>query len=114
MKKILILICLIISLTATISSAMTHQVITVGATAVGLSITTTQQYLGMLRPMNSCYCTVETTAIRLFWDGTAPTSAVGHLIAASTSFNLQNRDELTGLQMISTGSNATVTCTCEP
>lgn len=55
--------------------------------------------------------TTETNSIRVRFDGSAPTSAVGHLIPAGTSLELQSLSQIRNFRVIATGSDATITVT---
>lgn len=59
---------------------------------------------------NQAFCTVETNPIRWRADGTAPTTAVGHLANAGASLTLIGLQNVSNFQMIATGANATVSC----
>jgi hypothetical protein len=53
---------------------------------------------------------VESNSIRVRWDGTAPTTAVGHLLPAGSMLELTGND-LATFKAIATGSDATISVT---
>lgn len=59
-------------------SAMGHESITVGATAVGFTTATVAPATG--RPASRAFVTAETAQMRYTYDGTTPTSSVGHIL----------------------------------
>lgn len=86
------------------------EVTTVSSTAVGLGTTTLTNQAG--RQATACVFTVETDEIRLRYDGTDPTDAVGHKYSASAAFQISGAAELRALRMIRVTNDATVTVTC--
>lgn len=59
----------------------------------------------------AAYITVETNPIRYRIDGTDPTTAEGHLVAANEYIWLANETAISNLKMIATGADATVRVT---
>ena len=64
----------------------------------------------------AAFCTVETQSIRYRMDGTAPTTAVGHLqLSSATSnvaywFSIVGKNKVIAFRMIATTGTASVTC----
>jgi hypothetical protein len=54
--------------------------------------------------------TVETNPVRVRWDGTAPTTAIGHLCAAGSTIEITDHD-ITHFKAIATGADATLSIT---
>lgn len=59
-------------------SAMGHESITVAATAIGFTSGTITPATG--RPASRAFVTAETAQMRYTYDGTTPTSSIGHLL----------------------------------
>lgn len=75
--------------------------LTISSTASGL---TTQK----IRNNDQAFITVETGQIRFRMDGQAPTTTNGHILNPGDSITLNNKEQLTQFQAITTGSNATI------
>lgn len=56
-------------------------------------------------------CTTETASIRYRYDGTDPTTAEGHLVAAPGTFTLYGINNIRRLKMIAASTTAAVKCT---
>lgn len=81
-----------------------HEAVTVDDTAGGVALTA-----ATIIPFNRAFLTVETAAFRFTVDGTAPTTAVGHLAQPGDVIKLSSNDELTRFRAIRQGSvSATV------
>ncbi len=90
-----------------IIGSITHESVTVGATAVGITTTATTNVLPA-----AALITVETASIRYCVDGTAATSSVGHRADAGDVIELSNRDEVTKFSAIrKDGTDATIKVT---
>lgn len=57
---------------------------------------------------NQAFLSVETNPIRWRADGTAPTTAIGHLANAGATITLVGHANVANFKMIATGANATV------
>jgi hypothetical protein len=55
--------------------------------------------------------TVEDNPVRIRWDGTAPTTAVGHLLSVGDTFTLHFSADIFHFQAIATGGNAVLRVT---
>lgn len=62
-------------------SAMGHEAVTVAATAIGFTSATITPATG--RPAQRAFVTAETAQMRYTYDGTTPTSTVGHILDIS-------------------------------
>lgn len=85
------------------------QVITVSTTSIGIAAATRDG-------AKNCYLTVETNPIRWRYDGAAPTSTVGHPVAAGGQIVLTTRTEMDSFKAIrdtTASGDATVEATCE-
>jgi hypothetical protein len=113
MKRALAILSMIVCLTMAGSAAVhkTFETVTVADTAVGLTSTT---YAPAGKPqMQACTARVETAEVRIRWDGTAPTSAVGYVLSALDTFTVTSNEDISQLKMIRTGAtSATVTFVC--
>lgn len=80
--------------------------LTVGAAAVGLTIPSTKP------APNWAHITVETQSIRYWVDGSTPTAAEGHLVAAGGSIDLSGNDEVRKFSAIrATGADGVIQVT---
>lgn len=105
--------------------AISFEQIVVDATAGGKALTSTKYRLatpnasvpfpntgGAVPPLNakSCLITVEGSAgtndIRVTFDGTAPTSTVGHLVVAGSSLNLDGTANIAAFRAIRAGGTS--------
>jgi hypothetical protein len=57
------------------------------------------------------FCTVESNSVRFRFDGTAPDSSTGHLVAAGVYFTVDGEGNVANLQMIRGSGDATVQVT---
>jgi hypothetical protein len=80
---------------------MAHESVTVGAAAIGLTAAT-------YRRARKAFLTLETAQIRFNYDGTTPTSTVGHLMEVGQTLELKNHDEIVNFLAIRTGSSGTL------
>lgn len=86
------------------------ETITVSSTAVGFTSATYNPSTGMAkRALLSC----ETNPIRFRYDGTNPTSSVGHALAAATMINITGDRAIQNFRMIASGSDSTCSITYE-
>lgn len=104
-----LLILLSASVPAVAQAPPTFETITVGTTAIGLSETTLRRGA---QNATSCLLSVEDESVRFLYNGGTPTSSVGHVAPAGSSFSLIGGPELVRLRMIRVSSNATVRATC--
>jgi hypothetical protein len=104
-RTFLTLVCLVgLTLSALAQTASSFSSVTV-TNAVAVSVTVSSP------AVTSALLTVETADIRVRFDGTAPTTAIGHLVAAGSSLTISGRANLTQLKMIATSTTATVRVT---
>jgi len=75
-----------------------HEAVTVDSTAGGVGLTA-----ATIAGTNRALLTVETAAIRYTVNGTAPTTAVGHLAQPGDVIKLESQDELTKFRAIRQG-----------
>ena len=57
---------------------------------------------------NRAWLSVETGSLRYRLDGVDPTAAVGHLLAAGATLELEHRDQVQRARFIATGAAATL------
>ena len=81
-----------------------EEVITVGATAVGLTNSTT--YLGASPPPDQVDITVESAQLRYRLDGTAATASIGEAVNPFDRIKLRNRNEMFNFSAIRTGGTS--------
>lgn len=95
-------------------TAMTHESVTVDATAGGVGLTAANlvyqptanlQYDPVLRAVEALL-TLETAQIRWTVDGTAPTTTVGHLLEPGDSLVVQGYAALRAFKAIRTGGTS--------
>lgn len=99
------------SLTGSAATYKTKETITVANTAIGLASATTDP--SGWPQMKHCTGRVETAEIRIWWDGTAPTSTVGIPIEPLELITLDDYSDISQLKMIrTTATSATVTFVC--
>lgn len=82
------------------------QTITVSTIAIGLTVATIDRD-------EEALVTVETQPVRFRFDGTDPTSTVGHLLAANDILKLNSRDQLSRVRFIRSSAatgDATLQC----
>lgn len=86
------------------------EIITVSSSAVSIA-DATLRFNG--QQANTCFFTVRDAAVRMRYDGLAPTTLVGHVFPASASFPIVGAAELRQIKMIrDDGTDAEVTVTC--
>lgn len=91
-------------------SAMGHESITVAATAVGFTSATITPTTG--RPCSRAFVTAETAQMRYTYDGTTPTSAVGHLLDVGDVLAVEGITNVVNFKAIrTTASSGTLMCT---
>jgi hypothetical protein len=113
MRRFTLVLALLVAVGMT-ASAATHkrfETITVADTAIGIT-STIHTPLGIPQ-MKVCQLRVEGAEIRIRWDGTAPTSAVGIPVEVLEIVKLESHADITQLRMIrTTGTSATVSVMC--
>ena len=115
MKKYVLLVIMALFLSVSVASAaqrVYYEDITVADVAIGLTSANLAYfpYYGQV----SMFCTVETASVRVRWDGTSPTSSIGHLYNATDTLPiLTSIGDLKNFRAIRTGSSATLRCTYE-
>jgi hypothetical protein len=55
--------------------------------------------------INHCSLTLETAQVRYRWDGTAPTAAVGQLLAVGGSIMIESHEDASRIQFIRQGGS---------
>lgn len=89
-------------------TAIGSEELEVGATAVGLTVVEVNGVWA-----SKVHVTVETQAIRYTYDGSTPTAAVGHPVAAGSSFAVYGPENVARLQMIAQTGTADIYATIE-
>lgn len=85
-------------------AAYAHESITVSKTAVGLTESNISKAINLFgREVSLVTCTLETATIRYTWDGTTPTSSVGHLLNVGDKIFL-DKDDAIKFKAIRTGT----------
>lgn len=110
MKKIFLVACLI--LVPSFVSAGQFESITVSTTAVSFTAASYHPGTGT-EDSKSVTCSVETSAIRVKYDGNAPTATVGVYIASGKTFTVTGYNNISRVKMIrdtAASSDATVQC----
>lgn len=97
-------------------SAFAFETVAVSTVSIGgTAATYTDQAAdtgGGKRSATALMLSVETNSIRVRWDGTAPTAAVGHLLNPGDTFELYGLGNIKNLRMIRTAApDASVTIT---
>jgi hypothetical protein len=91
------------------------ETITVSTTGIGITSTvltvtpTANSVVDVKRPARAALLSVETNSIRVRFDGTDPTAAVGHLVTAGDFLWVEGPDLLRKLKMIRASADASVT-----
>jgi hypothetical protein len=85
-----------------------HETLTPVTNAVAQSLTTCVADVAV----NFAYVSVETTDVRWWDDGTAPTAATGHLASVGRTLTITGHTNVVNFAVISTGANATVVASC--
>ena len=88
--------------------AFSYQTVTVSTTAVGVTAVVNAKVA------HRAVITVETAQIRFRYDGTAPSSSVGHILNAGDRIILEGRNNIGNFLAIRTGgTDATIQVTLE-
>ncbi len=93
------------------------ETLTVSSTALPITatiVTTTPTTAGVVdvkRAARGALVTVATDAVRVRFDATAPTAAVGHLIAAGDMLWIEGHEAIKSLRLIRVTTDATVSVT---
>jgi hypothetical protein len=95
--------------TTTFHSAIGFQ--TLGSIDTSTAVAPTAAYNGI--KATKLRLTVEGAAIRFRYDGTAPTSGVGHYVGTLNQFEIYGEENIANLRIIATSGTATVTVTAE-
>ena len=74
------------------------------AAAIGLTAAT-------LAGKRGAFITCETNTVRFRWDGTDPTTAVGHIMDDRGYIQIMDKTTLENIRFIATGANATLRVT---
>lgn len=85
--------------------ASSFESITVSTVSVGITtaLLTEDAGAGKATHASKVYLSVETNPIRIRWDGGDPTSALGHLLTAGTSIEIEGEKNVKQLRMIRQG-----------
>lgn len=78
-----------------------HEAVTIGTTAVGITSTAITNM-----PPGAAVITVEDASIRYAFDGTTPTSTIGHQADAGDVIELTTRDEVTKFLAVRIGEDS--------
>jgi len=91
-------------------TAGNYEKITVSSTALGATSTiyTKDAGGGKVIHASKAFISVETESIRIRWDGGTPTSALGHLLVAGDSIEIEGRANIRQLRMIRITNDAAV------
>lgn len=84
--------------------AFAKEEITVGATAGSLSASVYQPSTGA--PAAEAYLSVEDDTIRIWLDGSTPTSSAGHAIGSGAALTIRSLSDITNLKYIRVSANA--------
>ena len=91
-------------------SAMGHETVTVGASAIGFTSTTITPSSG--RPADRAFVTGETAQVRYTYDGTTPTSTVGHILDIGDILVIEGIVNVQNFKAIrTTGTSGSIVCT---
>lgn len=91
--------------------AFNFEQVTVAATAIGFTVA---EYQSGDKKAQIAFLTVETADIRYTYDGTTPTSTIGHLLTDGSSLTLKGAHDIENFRAIRTGAvSAVLSCTFE-
>lgn len=94
--------------------AMGHETVTVDNTGGGKGFTASVITPTSGRPAQRAFLTLETASIRFTYDGTAPTTTVGHLMNAGDVLVIEGIANVSAFRAIRTGSTSgALVCTYE-
>lgn len=109
MKKLILAMAMVLAMAGSVFGGA-FETITVADTSIG--ITSSLLTPAYSQQPNYAICTLATAEIRFRVDGTAPTSAVGHILSIGTPLYLNSQEELYGFKAIRTGGTSGVlSCT---
>jgi hypothetical protein len=97
-----------------IQPAIGFEQITVSSVGIGCTPTTFETFESTNQTRKQAKfatLTIENNSIRVRFDGTDPTSSVGHLLTAGQSFELQSIGQIRNCRMIRQTADAIVTVT---
>lgn len=95
-------------------AAYAHESITVADTAIGCTTANLTKAVNLFgRELKRVLLTVETAQVRVCWDGTTPTTSVGHLLEAGDALELSFQEAPKFRAIRATASSATVKATYE-
>jgi hypothetical protein len=86
------------------------ETITVSSTAIGFTAATYNPTTGKAKRV---FLSCATNPIRFRYDGTNPTTTVGHVLSAGSSINITGGNAIDNFKMIASGSDATCSATYE-
>ena len=110
MKRIFLIVCLI--LVPVFAFAGQFESVTVSTTSVGFTATSYHPGTGS-EDSKSVTCSVETSAIRVKYDGNAPTATAGVYIGSGKTFTVTGYNNISRVRMIrdtAASADATVQC----
>lgn len=95
------------------SPAGDFDTITVGASSIPLTAAKVQvaRTGGFKKNAIMAFLSVETNSIRVRWDGGAPTSSLGHLLAAGDTLTVAGEQNVANLRLIRVSADGTVQVT---
>ncbi len=87
-------------------TAFGHEDVTVANTAGGVGFTTATIAPSGQRPAHRAVCTAETAQMRYTYDGTAPTTGVGHLLEIGDTLVIEGISNVAAFRAIRTGGTS--------
>lgn len=109
MKRVLVALMMVLALTG-YAQAINYETLTIADTAKGITATflpSSADYCSWFDSQTAT-CTLETAQVRYRVDGTAPTSAEGHLVNPGDIITLESCLEMFKFKAIRTGATSGV------
>lgn len=95
-------------------SPFARETVTIDDTAGGVSLTSATYAPATFGPASRAYISVETAQIRFTYNGTAPTTSLGHILEAGDILIIEGIQHIGNFKAIRTGStSATIQVTYE-
>lgn len=88
------------------TEAFAHESVTVDATAGGVSLTAATYAPGGRPGAVKAVITCETAQVRYTYDGTAPTTTVGHLLESGSAIIVEGPGNISKFKAIRTGGTS--------
>lgn len=84
-----------------------HETIVVSTTAIGITSTLLMINVagGVHKRAVKAFVSVEGQSLRCTWNGTTPTAAIGHLLAAGDTLQVEGEQNVSNLKMIRSGGS---------